>query len=135
MKHRTSRPQIGRVVAAIVLLLALVVVPHHHHEGGAACFAVEVCHSDGVPNDEHTGHREHGQQPFDHIHYLRPLVVKALTASAGPVWLPVSALSGEGVSIPRPSEIMLGGKVAAKPERAPACPANRHIRRRGPPVC
>lgn len=45
-------------VWAVLLILLLAVCPHHHHEGGAACWAVEVCHSDGRANDVHTHHKD-----------------------------------------------------------------------------
>lgn len=55
MKHSTRTYS---AVWAVLLILLLAVCPHHHHEGGAACWAVEVCHSDGRANDVHTHHKD-----------------------------------------------------------------------------
>lgn len=130
------RPSFWRAVAAIILLLTVVLVPHHHHEGGAACVAVELCHSDGVPNDEHTGHGEQQHLPANHLHYLRPLLVKVAPANdAGPLWMPAGWVPGLSVCVPRPAESLLAQARVTLVWSISACPDSRHCPRRGPPVC
>lgn len=50
-----KRQHILPMVLAMLITLLAPLIPHHHHDGGA-CFVVEHCEHDDVPNDDHTSH-------------------------------------------------------------------------------
>ncbi len=79
MKHSTRTYS---AVWAMLLILLLAICPHHHHEGGAACWAVEVCHTDGRANDVHTHHKDKEAHHAMLATFAKHYVVSATSGNA-----------------------------------------------------
>lgn len=126
------------ILIAALLVIVVTLVPHHHHEGGVPCWTVEMCHSDGLPNDPHTAH---GHRDIHAHHALFLPATHTAKAAYGAAhdggadrlmpFLPYSFWQGNQ------SFIYTANAVPAAPRSLLVQPRalRRAIDRRGPPVC
>lgn len=133
-----SKQVIARTYLAIVLLLLAVVVPHHHHEGGAACWAIEICPSDGDCNDEHTHHHDeqpNGQRSACSLS-IAPMKAGTVRAEMAPAPMPLLPYLAWSNLLPDPHSIT-SNQQRSEAGAVPlyACSQSKHCPRRGPPVC